>query len=167
MDEENLVANALEQGKYLREKLETLAETSAYIGNVRGIGLLQGVEFVQDKASKTPFAAVANVFDRITRLAKQHGLLIYPRRSLNGLHGDHVLIAPPLTVTQRDVDEIVALFAETMGAFAEVVLEQGLAEISQDVLQDADHITRTGNEKTAKEKTTKDVSKKDIAERRV
>jgi adenosylmethionine-8-amino-7-oxononanoate aminotransferase len=167
MDEENLLANAREQGRYLREKLEALATQCPYIGNVRGIGLLQGVEFVQDKASKTPFAAVANVFDRITRLAKQHGLLIYPRRSLNGLRGDHVLIAPPLTVTQRDVDEIVALFAETMGAFAEVVLEQGLAEISQDVLQDADHITRTGNEKTAKEKTTKDVSKKDIAERRV
>lgn len=155
MRAENLVANALEQGKYLREKLETLAETSAYIGNVRGIGLLQGVEFVQDKASKTPFPADAHVFNVITRLAKARGLLVYPRRSLNGLLGDHVLISPPLTVTQQDIDEIVALFAETMRVFAEVVLEQGLVDMSQ----------RT--QAIAREKTTEDVSKKDIAERRV
>jgi len=124
MREENLVNNALEQGSYLREQLECLANTSPIIGNVRGIGLLQGVEFVQDKTSKTPFPADIHVFNLITRFAKARGLLVYPRRSINGLHGDHVLIAPPLTVARADIDEIVRLFADSVAA-----LEQHLTDL--------------------------------------
>lgn len=125
MREEDLVNNALEQGKYLREQLEALAQTSPVIGNVRGIGLLQGVEFVQDKTSKTPFPADIHVFNVITRLAKARGLLVYPRRSLNGLRGDHVLIAPPLTVARVDIDDIVTLFADSVAA-----LEQHVADLA-------------------------------------
>ena len=128
MEAENLVDNARDQGAYLRQRLETLAQACPYIGNVRGIGLLQGVEFVQDRASKTPFPAAANVFSRVTQLAKARGLLLYPRRSLNGLRGDHVLIAPPLTVSRDDIDRLVALFADTLVAFEQQVAEQGLAE---------------------------------------
>jgi adenosylmethionine-8-amino-7-oxononanoate aminotransferase len=129
MRAENLVSNALEQGKYLREKLEALAQTSPIIGNVRGIGLLQGVEFVQDKTNKTPFPADKHVFNVITRLAKARGLLVYPRRSLNGLLGDHVLISPPLTVTQQDVDEIVALFADSVAALEEHVADLAAPQV--------------------------------------
>ncbi len=75
------------------------------------------MELVQDRNSKEPFPAHFNAFDRLTRIAKQRGLLIYPRRCLNGLLGDHVLIAPPLTVTRQDIDDIVDLFDDSLAVF--------------------------------------------------
>jgi len=50
-------------------------------------------------------------------------LLIYPRRSLNGLEGDHVLITPPLTVTASDIDDIIALLDDSLAAFEQASLE--------------------------------------------
>lgn len=124
MTSEKLVSNAAEQGVYLRRQLEQLAEKYDCIGNVRGIGLLQGVELVQDKVSKQPFPAAFNAFDRLTALAKARGLLIYPRRCLNGLEGDHVLITPPLTVTGADIDDIIALFDGSLADFEQIAREQ-------------------------------------------
>ncbi len=116
MKEEKLVANAAEQGAYLRAGLDALAEKHPCVGNVRGIGLLQGVELVADRASREPWPAERNIFNEITRLAKERGLLIYPRRSIDGVRGDHVLITPPLTVTRTEIDEILHLFDQSLSA---------------------------------------------------
>ncbi len=124
MKSENLVSNAAEQGVYLRQQLEQLASKYPCIGNVRGIGLLQGVELVQDKATQHPFPAAFNAFDKLTAVAKARGLLVYPRRCLNGLEGDHVLITPPLTVTASDIDDIIALFDQSLADFEQLVREQ-------------------------------------------
>lgn len=124
MKSENLVSNAAEQGVYLRQQLEKLASKYPSIGNVRGIGLLQGVELVQDPATQQPFPASFNAFDKLTEVAKARGLLIYPRRCLNGLEGDHVLITPPLTVTESDIDDIVELFDQSLADFEQLVREQ-------------------------------------------
>ncbi|WP_394168959.1 aspartate aminotransferase family protein [Saccharospirillum alexandrii] len=124
MKSENLVSNAAEQGVYLRQQLEKLASKYPSIGNVRGIGLLQGVELVQDPATQQPFPASFNAFDKLTAVAKARGLLIYPRRCLNGLEGDHVLITPPLTVTASDIDDIVELFDQSLADFEQLVREQ-------------------------------------------
>ncbi len=112
--DEALVTNAAQQGAYLRKGLDKLAEKHACIGQVRGIGLLQGVEFVADRDSKTPYPAEDNIFNEITRLAKARGLLVYPRRTLDGVRGDHVLITPPLTVTREEIDEILRLFDQSL-----------------------------------------------------
>lgn len=116
MKEENLVANAAEQGAYLRAGLDALTEKHACVGNVRGIGLLQGVELVADRASREPWPAERNIFNEITKLAKERGLLVYPRRSIDGVRGDHVLITPPLTVTRPEIDEILHLFDQSLSA---------------------------------------------------
>ncbi len=112
--EQELVANAARQGVYLREGLDKLVEKHACIGQVRGVGLLQGVEFVADRDSKTPYPAEDNIFNEITRLAKARGLLVYPRRTLDGVRGDHVLITLPLTVTREEIDEILRLFDQSL-----------------------------------------------------
>lgn len=112
--EQELVTNAARQGAYLRVGLDKLAEKHACIGQVRGVGLLQGVEFVADRDSKTPYPAEDNIFNEITRLAKARGLLVYPRRTLDGVRGDHVLITPPLTVTREEIDEILRLFDQSL-----------------------------------------------------
>ena len=124
MKSENLVSNAAEQGTYLRQQLEQLASKYSCIGNVRGIGLLQGVELVQDPATQQPFPALFNAFDKLTEVAKARGLLIYPRRCLNGLEGDHVLITPPITVTASDIDDIIELFDQSLADFEQLVREQ-------------------------------------------
>lgn len=124
MNSENLVSNAAEQGIYLRRQLDQLARKYPCIGDVRGVGLLQGVELVQDKVTKQPFPASFNAFDKLTAVAKARGLLIYPRRCLNGVEGDHVLITPPLTVTASDIDDIIELFDHSLADFEQLVREQ-------------------------------------------
>jgi adenosylmethionine-8-amino-7-oxononanoate aminotransferase len=74
-----------------------------FVGDVRGMGMLWGVELVQDRVSKIPFPAEANLFARVTALAREEGLLIYPRRSLDGLAGDHFLVCPPLNISGEEV----------------------------------------------------------------
>jgi adenosylmethionine-8-amino-7-oxononanoate aminotransferase len=114
MADENIVENAAVQGVYLRQKLEELADRYACIGQVRGIGLLQGIEFVCNKTNKQPWPAELNVFAKITAHAKQNGLLVYPRRCLDGVKGDHILITPPLTITTAEIDELIILLDKSI-----------------------------------------------------
>lgn len=123
MAAENVIENAAQQGEYLRQKLDALAERSTIIGHVRGIGLLQGIEFVRDKNSKQPWPAELNVFAKITALAKQNGLLVYPRRCLDGIEGDHILITPPLTITAAEIDELVNLLDTSVQLLERALIE--------------------------------------------
>ena len=88
----------------LREALESLRDVRA-IGDVRGIGLLWGVEFVADKATKRPFASDVNFAGRVAQAAVKRGLLVYPMQGcVDGIAGDHVLIAPPAVITTEQID---------------------------------------------------------------
>lgn len=117
IEDEGLVANVATNGVYLLERLKALGERYDFIGDVRGRGYLQAIEYVADRDSKTPFPLGQNVSDSMTRLARERGLIIYPRRSLMGEKGDHTLIAPPLITTQAQCDEIVDILAQTFDAF--------------------------------------------------
>lgn len=101
---ENLLDNVAARGDQLRQGLESLKARFDCIGDVRGIGVLWGVELVMDPESKSPFPAEANLFAKVTALAKEEGLLIYPRRTLDGLAGDHFLVSPPLNISAQEVD---------------------------------------------------------------
>jgi adenosylmethionine-8-amino-7-oxononanoate aminotransferase len=75
------------------------------VGEVRGIGLLRGVEFVSNKESKKPFAPDFNFAGRVTSAALQRGLLVYPIQGcVDGTSGDHLLIAPPAVITAGQID---------------------------------------------------------------
>jgi adenosylmethionine-8-amino-7-oxononanoate aminotransferase len=88
----------------LEHSLSTLLDLKT-VGDVRGIGLLRGVEFVSDKQAKTPFAPELNFAGRVTSAALQRGLLIYPVQGcVDGVSGDHVLIAPPAVITAEQID---------------------------------------------------------------
>ena len=87
----------------LRKALETLRALEP-IGDVRGIGMLWGVEFVADKQSKKPFASALNFAGRVAQAAMRRGLLVYPMQgSVDGVSGDHLLIAPPSVITQEQI----------------------------------------------------------------
>ena len=88
----------------LRSALEGLRDAKS-VGDVRGIGLLWGVEFVADKATKRPFDPELNFAGRVAQSALNRGLLVYPMQGcVDGVSGDHLLIAPPAVITAEQID---------------------------------------------------------------
>ncbi|MBS1677004.1 MAG: aspartate aminotransferase family protein [Actinobacteria bacterium] len=105
---DRLVENAARQGDRLFSGLARLAEEHPVMGDIRGKGLLAGIEFVADLETKRPFDPGIGFAARIRAAAQEHGVMIYQGAAPYGGAGDQILISPPLTVTGADVDEIVA-----------------------------------------------------------
>lgn len=90
---------------HLKSELQKLREVPC-VGDVRGMGLLWGVEFVLDRSTKEPFPAGANFAGRIAEACTKRGLLVYPMQGcVDGYRGDHVMIAPPAIITPGQIDE--------------------------------------------------------------
>lgn len=86
-----------------KKVLEKLREEES-VGHVRGIGLLWAVEFVADKKTKRPFPPDENFSGRVGASALKRGLLVYPMQgSVDGISGDHILLAPPAIITPEQV----------------------------------------------------------------
>ncbi len=101
---DNVVENAKEQGDYLLSLLEGLYQYDI-IGDIRGKGLLLGIEFVDDLKLKTPFLKKTDVKNIFTRQCLEEGLVVYPGGgSHKGVWGDHILLAPPLNITRDEID---------------------------------------------------------------
>ena len=89
-------------GEMLRHALEKL-ESHPNVGQVRGLGLLLGVEFVEDKANRGPFPKEAGIAEKIRQAALEKNVLFYPGQgTVDGTRGDHVLIAPPFIIGQQE-----------------------------------------------------------------
>jgi adenosylmethionine-8-amino-7-oxononanoate aminotransferase len=101
IEKEKLVQNSAQTGAYFLEQLQSLKDDHPIIGNVRGIGLLLAAELVSDRESKASFPPEAHVGDKLTQRFHEQGLIL---RS----GGKFVGFAPPLCITRREVDEIVA-----------------------------------------------------------
>jgi len=111
---ENYVENAAIQGDYMLEQLQDLYKYDI-VGDIRGKGLLLGIEFVENKKSKKPFSQNHNVKNRIMKECFKNGLIVYPGGgSVDGVRGDHILLAPPLTTTKEEIDKIVALLDQSI-----------------------------------------------------
>ncbi len=124
IESEGIIDRVRSQGAALKQSLQALADEFSFVGDVRGRGLLLALEFVQDKATKEPFPASENVYALITRLAKAEGLLVYPRRCLDGVAGDHVLITPPLILDDETRREIVQKLKSTLNKAREILEEK-------------------------------------------
>src|SRR5713226_7882896 len=89
-------------GKNLRDALAPLL-SHRNVGDVRGLGLLLGVEFVKDKSKREPFPKSENIAERIRQAALAEGVLTYPTQGCDdGLRGDHILLAPPFTISPEE-----------------------------------------------------------------
>lgn len=115
--ERNLIPNAAAMGARLQERLLALQRGSRVMGDVRGKGLLMAIEIVSDRDTKAIFPAQARAIERIVALGIERGLLLYSRRTANGLFGEWLMVAPPLIVDAEQVDAIAALIGETLQAF--------------------------------------------------
>ncbi|MDB2555973.1 aminotransferase class III-fold pyridoxal phosphate-dependent enzyme [Flavobacteriaceae bacterium] len=114
MNKNRVVDNASKMGALLKTELNKLKEFE-FVGDVRGEGLLLGIEFVQDRQSKNAFSRELNLSKLIFLEALERGLILYPGSgSQNGILGDHLLICPPLTINKNEVMEISTILQEVL-----------------------------------------------------
>ncbi len=105
---DGLVAHCASVGAYLKTRLETLLELPL-VGDVRGEGLFLGVEFVADKATKAILEPSLGFSKRVEAACLEHGLVVLGARGIvDSTKGDHLLLAPPLILTEAQADELVA-----------------------------------------------------------
>lgn len=101
--ENNLFARVSPAGEELRAALEPLKQ-SPIVGDIRGLGLLLGVEFVRDTRTREPFPASVGIASRIYDAALARGVLTYPIQGCaDGTRGDHILLAPPFIISASEI----------------------------------------------------------------
>lgn len=101
LEEENLVEQVAERGAYLQGRLQSLRR-HAIVGDVRGLGLLGGVELVKDRDSKELFDASSGAGRRVWLATLEHGVI------LRAVAGDVIAISPPFVITEEQIDQIVS-----------------------------------------------------------
>lgn len=110
-----LIKQSEEKGFKLKKKLEEMMHRSGIIGDVRGKGLLLGVEFVANKKTKRVFPQDQSMTQRIISEAKKRGLIVYPSKAgIDSGEGDAVIIAPPFTISDGEMEELISTFSETV-----------------------------------------------------
>ncbi len=114
---DSLLANVRTQGAYLAQRLRARFDNHPHVGDVRGRGLFQGVEIVADRGSKEPFDPRRKLHARIKAAAMDRGLMVYPMGgTIDGVRGDHVLLAPPFIVDAAATDTIVERLGDAIDA---------------------------------------------------
>ncbi len=104
---DGLLARVRAQGEGLRQRLDSALGAHPHVGDIRGRGLFMGVELVQDRASKQTFDPALSLHARIKREAMARGLMVYPMGgTIDGRHGDHVLLAPPFIISDDELDQL-------------------------------------------------------------
>ncbi|MGB0507620.1 MAG: aspartate aminotransferase family protein [Pikeienuella sp.] len=110
-----LVARAQKMGGLLHDALKQTLGQHPHVGDIRGRGLFQGVELVADQETKTPFDPSMKLAAKFKAAAFEAGLICYPMAGTrDGLNGDHVLLAPPFTLSEEHIGEITDKLANTM-----------------------------------------------------
>ena len=103
----DLVARCDRMGEVLHQKLAPLRGLP-FVGDIRGRGLLAGIEFVADPKSRTPFPRERRFAERFAAAAERAGLMVWPNTGhADGTNGDLVVLAPPYIITEAEIDEIV------------------------------------------------------------
>ena len=103
-EREPLVANSAKMGAYMKQRLQAMAASCPYLGDVRGMGLIIGLEFVKDKQTKVP---APELIKPLIVDCANHGLLI----GSVGMYGNVIRVAPPLGITQAEADESLDIMA--------------------------------------------------------
>ena len=108
IDEHDVVGNARRVGAHARERFEEFYDYD-FVGDVRGKGLMLGVEFVEDRETKDPLERGGPAFRReLLEAGLRNGVTLYPGGgTVDGERGDHVLVTPPLTISEAEADEMV------------------------------------------------------------
>ena len=108
MKKERLVEHSAKMGAYMRRRLKAMARKCRYLGDVRGMGLVIGLEFVKDKRTREP---APELIRPLIVACANNGLLV----GSVGLHGNVIRVAPPLVITKEEADESLAIMEKVLG----------------------------------------------------
>jgi adenosylmethionine-8-amino-7-oxononanoate aminotransferase len=115
----DLVACAVERGAQLRSGLEALRSRLPIIGDIRGLGMLMAVELVADKETRASLPNDIMPTDKVRIHGLNNGLLIYSRPASGGKYGHWFIVAPPLTISEEECDELLHRLGDTMNDLVE------------------------------------------------
>lgn len=114
---DGLIGKVAAMGGHLQRRLEERFANHHRVGDIRGRGLFRGIELVADRDSKQPFDPELKLHARIKREAMVRGLMVYPTGgTIDGVRGDHVLVAPPFIVDREQIDLIVERLGDAVDA---------------------------------------------------
>jgi adenosylmethionine-8-amino-7-oxononanoate aminotransferase len=115
IETENLVEASAMKGERLLARLGARLAGDPHVGEVRGRGLLVGIELVADRATREPFPRAARITEAVVRASRDRGLLVYSGTgNANGVDGDTILLGPPFIITEAELDRIVEPLAEAI-----------------------------------------------------
>jgi hypothetical protein len=108
VESQHLVQRVPAISQELRSHLASTLDSHPNVGAVRGLGLLLGIEFVKNKSTRESFPREQNIAEKIRQAALTENVLTYPSQGcVDGVHGDHILLAPPFVLTTAE-SEIIA-----------------------------------------------------------
>ncbi|MEM9097737.1 MAG: aspartate aminotransferase family protein [Pseudomonadota bacterium] len=117
IEERDLLSNVQAMGAALRAGLEQEFGQHRHVGDIRGRGLFQGIEIVEDRETKAPFDPGLKIAPRFKKAAFEAGLICYPMQGTrDGVHGDHVLLAPPFILEEAHVAELIGKLSVALEA---------------------------------------------------
>ncbi len=123
VDGRDLLMNVRTQGEALQQALEARLGQHPHIGDIRGRGLFRGVEIVADRETKATFDPALGIAAKLKKRAFADGLMVYPMSgTIDGQHGDHVLIAPPFIIDESHIGEITDKLSASLDAVLSEVL---------------------------------------------
>ncbi len=115
LETEDLIAASATKGERLRELLDERLAEHPNVGEIRGRGLMLGIELVEDRDSRSPFPRAARLTEGVLRTARADGLLLYSGTGLaNGVDGDSILLGPPLIVSDDELVRIASGLATAL-----------------------------------------------------
>lgn len=106
LEREQLVERAAQLGLRIGERLHAALADSPHVGDIRGIGMMWGVEFVRDRRTLDPFPRSANVTEKLWQALFEQGVLLYKSVGLAGTDGDGLIISPPFVITEEEIDTV-------------------------------------------------------------
>ena len=113
--DQNLLTEVTPKGKILEDLLKSKFDQHPHVGDIRGRGLFRAIELVEDRDTKVAFDSELKLAASIKKLAQENGLLCYPMSgTIDGKLGDHVLLAPPFTISEHELDELVDKLSVTI-----------------------------------------------------
>jgi hypothetical protein len=106
--EDGLVEASTRQGERLLKAVTVALEPDPTVGDVRGIGLMIGIELVADRTTKAPFPRTRGVTEEVVAVARDAGLLLYSSTGhVNGVDGDLLMLGPPFVISDAECDLVV------------------------------------------------------------
>lgn len=122
LEDEQLIAASAEKGERLRAVLLDRLGSHPNVGEIRGRGLLLGIELVADRETRTPFPRADRVTEQVLRAARERGLLLYSGTGMaDGTNGDAIVLGPPFVITEGEMELLVDGLAGALDAVVATV----------------------------------------------